>query len=59
MRNARADDHDLVGGFLAHVRNGVGATQAESQIIREVIAEHDGAVPGGADGTVERAEASA
>ncbi|MFH8248871.1 exonuclease SbcCD subunit D [Microbacterium sp. B2969] len=33
------DDHDLVDAFLAHVRNGVGATAPESALIREVIAE--------------------
>ncbi|GAA1961196.1 exonuclease SbcCD subunit D [Microbacterium deminutum] len=59
VRQAKGDDHDLVDGFLAHVRNGVGATRAESEIVREVIAEHAAAVPAGSAGVVEKAEASA
>lgn len=38
VRAAR-DDVELVDAFLAHVRNGVGATEAERELIREVIGE--------------------
>ena len=56
VRTAKGDDHDLVDAFLAHVRNGIGATERESEIIREVLTEHAAAVPGPADGVVEKAE---
>lgn len=50
VRAAR-DDHELIDAFLAHVRNGVGATPREQSVIREVIAEVTGEstvlVPGG------------
>lgn len=59
VRKAKGDDHDLVDGFLAHVRNGVGASAAESELIREVIAEHASAVPAVPDGSTLKAEASA
>jgi exonuclease SbcD len=38
VRAAR-DDVELVDGFLAHVRNGLGATEAERALIRDVIGE--------------------
>ncbi|MET0932907.1 MAG: exonuclease SbcCD subunit D [Mycetocola sp.] len=43
-------DIDIVTGFLAHVRNGVGPTDAEKAIVAEVLtaverAEHDEPVP--------------
>ncbi|WP_076679580.1 exonuclease SbcCD subunit D [Microbacterium sp. RU33B] len=34
---ASRDDHELIDAFLTHVRNGVGASERESEIIREVI----------------------
>lgn len=40
VAKAKNDDHELIDAFLAHVRNGIGATQRESEIIRDVIAEH-------------------
>jgi exonuclease SbcD len=58
VRTARGDEHDLIDTFLAHVRNGVGATEGESEIIREVVAAHAAAVPG-LDGAVERPVAGA
>ncbi|MEU1971215.1 exonuclease SbcCD subunit D [Microbacterium sp. NPDC019599] len=58
VRTAK-DDHDLVDAFLAHVRNGVGASPREGEIIREVIADHAAAVPAGVEGAVEKAEAPA
>ncbi|MET0735299.1 MAG: exonuclease SbcCD subunit D [Microbacterium sp.] len=59
VRTAKGDEHDLIDAFLTHVRNGVGATARESEIIREVVAEHAAAVPGGAEGSVEKASAEA
>ncbi|WP_243074244.1 exonuclease SbcCD subunit D [Microbacterium sp. SS28] len=59
VRTAKGDDHDLVDAFLAHVRNGVGASERESEIIRDVLAEHAAAAPGSAEGTVEKAVAEA
>jgi exonuclease SbcD len=50
VQKAKRDDHDLIDAFLAHVRNGVGALERESEIIREVIAEHASAVPGAEGG---------
>jgi exonuclease SbcD len=38
VRAAR-NDVELVDGFLAHVRNGLGATEAERALIRDVIGE--------------------
>ena len=32
-------DHEIVAGFLEHVRNGVGPTPAETRLIAEVITE--------------------
>ncbi|GAB3397822.1 exonuclease SbcCD subunit D [Schumannella luteola] len=32
-------DEELVAGFLAHVRNGVGASAAEEDLVRELVAE--------------------
>ncbi|HEV7950212.1 MAG TPA: exonuclease SbcCD subunit D [Glaciihabitans sp.] len=32
-------DHEIVGGFLEHVRNGVGPNQYESELIAEILAE--------------------
>ena len=32
-------DHEIVAGFLEHVRNGVGPTEAEQRLIAEVITE--------------------
>jgi glutamine synthetase len=45
---ALEDDHELIDAFLTHVRNGVGASELESAIIRDVVstqtaAERDGA----------------
>lgn len=54
VRGAQGDDHDLVDAFLAHVRGGAGATERESEIIREVIAAHAAGVPGEVEGTIER-----
>ncbi|WP_345800217.1 exonuclease SbcCD subunit D [Microbacterium sp. AZCO] len=51
---ATRDDHDLVDAFLTHVRGGVGATERESAVIREVIAE----VAAGATGEGLAAEAA-
>lgn len=36
-------DHEVVGGFLEHVRNGVGPSPAERAVISEVIAEQQAA----------------
>lgn len=38
VRAAR-NDVELIDGFLAHVRNGVGATDAERDLVRDVIGE--------------------
>ena len=38
VRAAR-DDAELVDAFLAHVRGGVGASEAEAELVREVIGE--------------------
>ncbi len=38
VRAAR-DDVELVDAFLAHVRNGVGATEAEAGLVREVVGQ--------------------
>ncbi|GAA2010452.1 exonuclease SbcCD subunit D [Microbacterium ulmi] len=35
-------DRELIEAFLVHVRNGVGATEAESELIRGLLAEHAG-----------------
>lgn len=43
VRRAERDDHALIDAFLMHVRNGVGASEAESAVIREVIAERSAA----------------
>ncbi|MGX1703059.1 exonuclease SbcCD subunit D [Microbacterium sp. NPDC055357] len=45
VRAARTDD-ELIDAFLAHVRNGVGATPREAEIVRDVLAAHASAVPG-------------
>jgi exonuclease SbcD len=58
VRAARTD-HELVDAFLAHVRNGVGPSPAEAEIIREVIAGHGSAVPSRVDGVVEASTAKA
>lgn len=39
-------DHEIVGGFLEHVRNGVGPSAAERSVISEVIAEQQAAEAG-------------
>lgn len=51
VRNAKTDP-ELIDAFLTHVRNGVGASARESEIIAEVVATHTAAVPDGADGSV-------
>ncbi len=48
------DDHELIDAFLAHVRNGVGASERESEIIREVISAR-----GSEDALAKRAVAEA
>ncbi len=57
VRRAKADDRDLIDAFLRHVRGGAGATEPESEIIREVVAARAAAVPG-ADGSIESAPAA-
>lgn len=47
VRRAQSD-HELLDAFLEHVRNGVGATDAESELIRDVLAEHAAASADGA-----------
>ena len=37
---AAKTDHELIEAFLMHVRNGVGPTPAETEIVRTVLHEH-------------------
>lgn len=46
---ASRDDHELIDAFLAHVRNGVGASEVESAIIRDVVSTQTAAERDGAD----------
>ncbi|MET0854302.1 MAG: exonuclease SbcCD subunit D [Microterricola sp.] len=41
-------DGEIVGGFLEHVRNGVGASDAERELLAEVIALNDARLAGDA-----------
>lgn len=47
VRQARGD-HELIDAFLEHVRLGIGATDAERELIRDVLAEHAAAAAEGA-----------
>ncbi len=51
VRNAK-NDPELIDAFLAHVRNGVAATEAEAAIIAEVVAAQTAAVPESAEASV-------
>jgi len=58
VRNAKSDP-ELIDAFLAHVRNGVAASEPEAVIIAEVVAAHSAAAPDRADGSVLPASAEA